>query len=135
MLTDHLNKIKIDNFFNMYNEYKKVWLAFVQIEAQENYSFNDLIDSENADTPQYAGAWANVLVKADNINTVLEILPQGLDEKNFKVIFIDKIENVASLIEYEELDKNVIKEVDWLLSTDYVFKISDKIFPYVESIG
>ncbi len=116
----------------MSNEYRKVWLAFVQIEAQEKYSFNDLIDSENAGLPQYVGAWANVLVKANDINKALEIVPQGLDEKGFRVIFIDKIENVASLIEYDELDKKAIKEVDWLLSTDYVFMISDKIFPYVE---
>ena len=73
-------------------------------------------------------------MKADDINTALGIVPQGLDEKNFKIIFIDKIENVASLIEYEELDKKVIQEVDWLLSTDYIFKISDKILPYMEPI-
>lgn len=118
----------------MANEYKKMWLAFVQIEAQENYSFNDLIDSEGVDNPQYIGAWANVLVKADDINQALEIVPQGLDEKKFNVIFIDKIENVASLIEYKELDENVIQEVDWLLSTEYVFMISDKIFPYAEPV-
>ena len=120
------------NLFDMANEYKKVWLAFVQIEAEENYSFNDLIDSENKDTPEYVGAWANVLVKAEDIQQALEIVPQGLDEKKFDVIFIDKIENVASLIEYKELDETVVQEVDWLLSTDYVFMISDKIFPYVE---
>jgi hypothetical protein len=118
----------------MGNEYRKVWLAFVQIEAQENYSFNDLIDSENAGTPEYVGAWANVLVKAEDINKALEIVPQGLDEKKFNVIFVDKIENVASLVEYKELDANVMQEVDWLLSTDYVFMISDKIFPYVEPV-
>jgi hypothetical protein len=118
----------------MANEYKKVWLAFVQIEAQENYSFNELIDSENRHTPEYVGAWANVLVKAENINQALEIVPQGLDEKKFDVIFIDKIENVASLIEYKELDENVMQEVDWLVSTDYVFMISDKIFPYVGQV-
>lgn len=122
------------NLFDMANEYKKMWLAFVQIEAQENYSFNDLIDSEGVDNPQYIGAWANVLVKADDINQALEIVPQGLDEKKFNVIFIDKIENVASLIEYKELDENVIQEVDWLLSTEYVFMISDKIFPYAEPV-
>ena len=117
----------------MDNKYKKVWLVFVQIEAQEDYLFNDLIDSEGSDKQQYVGAWANVLVRADDINMALELVPQGLDEKKFNVVFIDKIENVASLIEYKELDENVTHEVDWLLSTDYVFMISDKIFPYAET--
>ncbi len=117
----------------MTSEYKKVWLAFVQIEAQEGYSFMDLIDSENENTSsKYIGAWANVLVRAEDIYKAMEIIPQGLEEKKFNVIFIDKIENVTSLIEYKELDSQVVQEVDWLLSTDYVFMISDKIFPYVE---
>lgn len=132
MLINPLRKIQSNNF-DMTSEYKKVWLAFVQIEAQEGYSFMDLIDSENENTSsKYIGAWANVLVRAEDIYKAMEIIPQGLEEKKFNVIFIDKIENVTSLIEYKELDSQVVQEVDWLLSTDYVFMISDKIFPYVE---
>jgi hypothetical protein len=118
----------------MANGYKMVWLAFVQITAHENYSLNQLIDLNNSDVPQYTGAWANLLVRANDIHEALEIIPKGLNEKKFNVIFIDKIENVASLIEYKELDKHVVKEVDWLLSTQYVFMISDRIFPYVEQV-
>jgi hypothetical protein len=117
----------------MTSEYKNVWLAFVQIEAQENYSFMDLIDSEDENTSKYIGAWANVLVRAKDIYNAIKIISQGLEEKMFKVVFIDKIENVASLIEYKELDHQVVQEVDWLLSTDHVFMISDKLFPYAEA--
>jgi len=107
-------------------------LAFVQIAAQDNLSFAELIDSAHENDVDYIGAWANVLVKAESAQKALEIVPQGLAEKKFNVIFIDKIENVESLIESKELDSKVIKEVDWLLSTDYVFMISDRIFPYKE---
>jgi hypothetical protein len=113
-------------------KYKNVWLAFVQIKPEENYSFEELIESDEENEEKYMGAWANILVKADTINEALEIIPQGLKEKNFEVVFIDKIENVQSLVEYEEIDLKVLKEIDWLLSNEYVFMISDKIFPYAE---
>ena len=49
----------------------------------------------------------------------------------FSVYFIEKIENLMPLIDKKELKKEVIYEADWLLKSDFVFKISDKIFPYV----
>ena len=116
----------------MTNNYRNVWIIFVQIEPEENYSFEELVESDEADEEKYIGAWANVLVKADTINEALDIIPQGLKEKNFEVVFIDKIENVESLVEYEEIDLKVLTEIDWLLSTRYVFMISDKLFPYAE---
>ncbi len=116
----------------MNSNYKNVWLVFVQIIPEINYSFEELIESDKEIEEKYTGAWANLLVKADTINEALEIVPQGLKEKFFKVVCIDKIENVQSLFEYEDIDFDVLKEIDWLLSTDYVFMISDKIFPYVE---
>ncbi|HAD12942.1 MAG TPA: hypothetical protein DCF33_10965, partial [Saprospirales bacterium] len=80
----------------------------------------------------YTGAWANVIVKAQNISDSLNIIQLGLSELNFEVIFIDKIENIASLIEYNEINNTVLAEVNWLSKSKFVFMISDKLFPYVE---
>ena len=115
-------------------KYKNVWLAFVQIKPEEDYSFRELIESDEENEEEYIGAWANILVKSDNIYGALEIVPLGLKEKNFEVVFIDKIENVQSLVEYDEIDLKFLKEIDWLLSNEYVFMISDKIFPYAEEV-
>ncbi len=38
---------------------------------------------------------------------------------------------LASLIEYNELNDDIIAEVDRLSISKYVFKISDMIFPYI----
>lgn len=50
------------------------------------------------------------------------------------VLFIDKIENMESLIEAVQVAKQVIDEADWLLNSNYIFMISDKLFPYIERI-
>lgn len=112
--------------------YRNVWLAFIDIQAFEGLKFQDLIDFDDEVPEDYIGAWANVLVINDRINEVPDIIEKGLSELNFSLKFIDKIENVASLIEYDEIDENVIEECDWLLSTKFIFKISEKIFPYLE---
>jgi hypothetical protein len=113
-------------------KYNNFWLVFVNVEAKEGFSFADLIDFDGAPNGEkYKGAWANVIVKAERINEALEIVPLGLDELDFDVVFIDKIENIGSLIEYKEIKEDVKAEVDWLLKSEYVFKISDKIFPYI----
>lgn len=110
--------------------YNKVWLAFVDMQAKEGKKLNDLIDIESENSEKYIGAWGNILIISDRINEVPEIIEGGLSELDIDVKFIDKIENVGSLIEYDEIDEDVVKEVNWLLSTKYIFKISDKIFPY-----
>lgn len=111
--------------------YEKAWLAFVNIGAMDGYDFNDLIDHDHAveDLP-YVGAWANILIVADTINEVLDLLPKGLKELNFKVIFIDKIENLETPIENNEVNQDVIEEVNGLLASKFVFKISDRVFSY-----
>ena len=114
----------------MKSDYRNTWIAFVQIGAEEGQEFMELIDSNKSDEI-YSGAWANVLLRADTIGKALDIIPLGLKEKGMKVLFIDKIENVYSLAEYDEIDRNVLNEVDWLLESDYVFMISDKLFPYL----
>lgn len=116
----------------MINVYKNIWLVFVQIKAKEGFLLEDLVDSDSTNAKKYTGAWANLIIKAETINDALNIVPLGLKEKNFEIEFIDKIENVKSLVEYNELNSNLLDEIDWLLTTNYVFMISDKIFPYVE---
>ena len=110
------------------NDYSKYWLVFAHIKPAKGYSFNELVESETSEN--YIGAWANLIIKADTINGALDIVPLGLKEKNFDVEFIDKIENIQSLYEYNELDEIVINEVEWISKTNFVFLISDKVFPY-----
>ena len=113
--------------------YNKVWLAFVDIKAKNGLRFNDLVELEkNSDPAEYIGAWANLLIITTRINEVPTIIEAGLDELDMTIKFIDRIQNVNSLIEYDEIDENVVKEADWLLSSGFVFKISDKLFPYTE---
>ncbi|MBK8444577.1 MAG: hypothetical protein IPL35_14705 [Sphingobacteriales bacterium] len=112
-------------------KYSNFWLAFVNVKAKEGFSFTDLIDVEGKPNGvKYKGAWANVIVKAERINEALEIVPLGLGELDFEIVFIDKIENIGSLIEHKEIKDDVKSEVDWLLKSEYVFKISDKLFQY-----
>ncbi len=112
--------------------YKNIWLIFVNIKAKPGFVFNDLVNAEGADLNNvFTGAWANVLVKAVTISEAIETIPGGLGELNFETVFIDKAENVMSLIEYKELNEGMIKEADWLLNSGFIFKISDKIFPYI----
>lgn len=111
-------------------DYKNFWLAFVEIKAKEGFEFSDLIDFEDSSKEDYKGAWANIIVKSDSINDALGLIPLGLGELNFEIVFTDKIENVGSLIEYNEILEIVREEVDWLAESDFVFKISDKLFPY-----
>lgn len=114
----------------MIYKYNKIWLAFVDIQALDGKKFNDLIEIENETFEEYAGAWGNILIQCELINEVPSIVEAGLKELGMRVRFIDKIENIGSLIEYDEIDKDLIEEINWLLSSEYVFKISDKLFPY-----
>jgi hypothetical protein len=107
------------------------WLSFVNIGPKRGSKFNDLIEIDSTDESEYIGAWANLLIKSDRINEVPSIIEKGLNELDMGVIFIDKIENVDSLIEYDELEASVIEEANWLVNSEYVFKISDRIFPYL----
>jgi len=113
-------------------KFKNFWLVFVNIKAKDGFNFNDLIEIEDtfSNNNNFNGAWANVIIKAKTIENALEIVPIGLSELDFEVIFIDKIENIGSLIEYKEISDDVKLEVDWLSSSQYIFKISDKLFPY-----
>lgn len=107
-----------------------IWLSFVHIKAKDGSNFNDLIDLEDSASPRYIGAWGNILVKSDSITESISIIEQGLAELGFQLEFIDKIENFMSLIEANEVNINVIKEANWLLRSNFVFKISDRLFPY-----
>lgn len=112
-------------------KYKKFWLVFVNLKAKEGFNFEDLVDFEDSPNDvNYKGAWANVIVKSKNINNVPEIVALGLDELDFEIVFIDKIENIGSLIEHNEINNDIIGEVDWLSRSKFVFKISNRLFPY-----
>ena len=82
-------------------EFKQIWVASVDIEADSGYDFMNLIDcSDHHEVlPKYIGAWANVIIQSPTINEALDLLEIGLNEKNFRIKFIDKIENLYSLIE------------------------------------
>lgn len=97
-------------------KFKQLWIVSVAVEAFPGYEFNDLIDCSdcNETLPVYIGAWANVIIQSLTIHEGLSILECGLKEKKLKVKFIDKIENMYSLIENNELNVDVIKEAEWL---------------------
>lgn len=112
-------------------KYSNFWLIFVNLKAKDSFVFNDLIDFEGStNNIIYNGAWANVIVQSESIKEAIDIVHLGLNELDFEVVFIDKIENIGSLIEYNEIKEEIISEVDWLSKSEYVFKISDKLFPY-----
>jgi hypothetical protein len=112
-------------------DYTKFWLALVNLRAKAGFDFMDLIDFEDSPSRiKYKGAWANIIVKSKSIHEALEIIPLGLDELSFEVVFIDKIENISSLIKNKEISEEVKAEVDWLMKGDFVFRISDRLFPY-----
>lgn len=110
--------------------FQEFWIAFVNLQAKEGFKFNELIELGENSESKFKGAWANILVKEQNLIKAIEIINEGLRELNFDVIFIDKIENISSLIEYNELNNEVISEIEWLNKSNFVFKISDGIFPY-----
>ncbi|MCR5246397.1 MAG: hypothetical protein K6E14_01245 [Paludibacteraceae bacterium] len=111
--------------------YKKLWLTVVQIRACKGFDFNDLIDKNEDDNNKYIGAWANVLVKASTITEVVYILNEGLKELQFEVVFIDKISNMASLVEENEVSQEIISDADSLFGSDYKYVFCDELWPYV----
>jgi hypothetical protein len=117
---------------NTMEKYKRLWLALVNVGPEGGYSFNELIDADFEIRENYDGAWGNLLLKADTINEALAIIPLGLAEKKFVVQFIESIVNLQSLVEQEEVNRKVVEEADWLLASDFIFMISDKLFPYTD---
>ena len=91
--------------------FKQLWVASVDIEAMPNYDFI-------------------VIIQAPTIKEALFLIEIGLNEKNFKIRFIDKIENLYSLVEDNEINIDMIKEAEWLYKSQYSFMISDKLWPY-----
>lgn len=114
------------------NKYINIWLILVDIKAMKGYGLDDLTEKEEmkVSIKKLTAAWANILVKANNISEALQIIPLGLHEKGFEVLFIDKVENLKSLIENKELKDGLVEEADWLLKSKYVFKIFDPIYPH-----
>ena len=93
--------------------FKQLWVASVDIEAMPNYDFMELIDRSDC-------------------KEALSLIEIGLNEKKFKIRFIDKIESLYSLVEDDEINIDMIKEAEWLYKSQYSFMISDKLWPYVD---
>lgn len=110
--------------------YKNVWIAFVNMGPLPNHVFTELIDMEVMDDSKYQAAWGNILIKSDLIDGVPNIVELGLLELGMEVIFIDSIQNTDTLIEYKELDLDVVEEIESFIDSTFLFKISDQIFPY-----
>lgn len=114
------------------NHYLNIWLLLIDLTAQKGKKFNDLIELDEGDNEEYLGAWANILIKADTFEKALQIAPLGLEELGFVIKEIDTTENLKLLIDESSVGDDVISEADWLIASDYIFMISDKIFPYIE---
>ena len=117
----------------MSKKYKNIWLLLINITAAEGKEFGDLIDVENENNDIYLRAYANVLIKSETRKLAIELAPRGLQELGFVVIEIDTAENLEFLLEKDEVAEYVISEADWFISSEYVFMISDKLFPYIET--
>jgi len=111
-------------------KYLKVWIAFVNINAEDGYSFSDLIDSEGEPKDKIIGAVGYMALIAPDIHGALNVLYQGLHELHFKVETVYEIRNVYHLCECDELSDNEEIEIDWLLNSKYAFKIIDRLWPY-----
>lgn len=111
-------------------KYLKVWIAFVNVTAEEGYDFSDLVDSESESKDKIIGAVAYMALIALDIYDALDILHRGLHELHFKVETVYEIRNAHHLCECDELSDNEKIEIDWLLKSKYVFKIIDKLWSY-----
>ena len=111
-------------------KYQNLWLAFVQIAAIDGYNFLDLVDFEEKPAENLSGGFVWILVKAKTINETLDIIPRGLEEKHFKVVFVDQICYLQSMIEDNSINQEIIEEADWIIHTQYVFKICNGIWTY-----
>jgi hypothetical protein len=116
----------------MISEYKDIWLLLIDVTVAKDTKFAELVDFEEEDVVEYSGAWANVLVKAETAKLAFELAPKGLSEKGFIVKEIDTNENFGFLVEKDEVGEDVIAESDWLISSEYLFMLSGKLFPYIE---
>ena len=113
-------------------KYLKVWVAFVNLNAEEGYTFSDLLDFEGNPKEDCIRAVAFIAIESNDLRGALEILTKGLHELHFCAEFIYEIRNVHHLIECDELSETDKEEIDWLIKSKYVFKILDKLWPYVE---
>lgn len=118
------------------NQYlNKMWVAFVDIVAEEGYNFDDLIDSEGkTDLPISIGAIAYVLVKCNEMQTAIEVVHAGLSEKHFKVNNFFRIDNLAILVDKGTARKIDLKTARWLERSAYIFKVIDRIWTYTDLI-
>ncbi len=113
-------------------KYRSIWIALVNIKPERGFNFMELIDSDGEDLSgyNYIGAWVNVLIKSESIYSALDLIKGGLAELHFEIEFIDKIENVASLVENKQIEDSIIQEVESLEKSEFLFMISYRLYPY-----
>lgn len=112
--------------------FKTLWIARVDVEAAEGHDLHELLELEDSNNSlqEYVGAWIDVIVKADSIVEALDILEIGLEDMNYVIKFIDRIENMHSLVEHRNVDDGTVKDADMLLSNNGNFLIKDGVWTY-----
>lgn len=112
--------------------FKTLWIAHVDVEAAEGHDLYELLELEDSNNSlqEYIGAWIDVIVKADSIVEALDILEIGLEDMNYVIKFIDRIENMHSLIEHKNVDDGTVKDADMLLRNNGNFLIKDGVWTY-----
>lgn len=112
-------------------KYRQLWRASVYIEAEKGFVFNELIGAD-PDEPDYIGASANIILHAENINKAAELIETGVAERDLRIKFIDRIENIYSLVRYDEIEEDLLKEAESLYSSKERFMICETIWADVK---
>jgi hypothetical protein len=125
------------------NKFNQLWFSQVLVEPVQGKSMSELVDEtdDSGNKVTYENsrnlnmAYINLLIKADNEDSAKKILPQGLAEKEFNLLGIEDFDNLYSLYENYGLNDVIIAEAKWLLSSEYVFKIIEPIYPFDGNVG
>lgn len=137
MKTEQQNRMKNNKNTNSTINHNNVWFFVVDIKPINDISLLLLVDYENDSdfSSDLDRAIANIIVQANDLKKAKTILVKGLIEKQFEINEICYIYNVGELIKKQDIEEKFIDEASWLLSSEYVFKIIDPIYPYDSSLG
>lgn len=114
------------------SKFSAVWLFLVDIVPKKDKDFLSLVDGYNADDAKQNldAAYANILVKASDQGRALYILEKGLEEKDFNIKEVSSVDNVRELVIYGNIEQRFFEEAEWLIKSNFLFKIIDPIYPY-----
>lgn len=115
-------------------EQHRLWTALVNIRPDEGYRFEDLIDTEETEEQtSFDGAWANVIVKADEFIDAYNLVMMGMMEKNFLVVDFDYLTDYTHYKEnYNVSDDHSVAE-DLLSNSEYMFCVVGELLPYSDT--